>query len=267
MKIDFVSGCPYEDNPDEVLNIEAILDEGEVVHLGDTIDIPMMDDTFLKREVKIINPRCVGDYAAVSMSVTKDVESGEYGKSKTVTTVVEGKCRCTLVVMNVPYHDVKTEDAIKAQNAIAERKCRVCLTPYKEFTGNKNYDSIRKHTQSGYTVPNKVIKYLQVGDAYMMCPGIYEHPFKPGVRLLGPYFYSDGHYYWDRDTWKYVLKYNLTLPQDFIDYVMSDAGTEFIETRIHGENAWTEAIKDWKTKEGTLCLLPDDAGDIDLKDF
>ena len=43
--------------------------------------------------------------------------------------------------------------------------------------------------------------------------------------------------------------------------------SKFIETRIHGENAWTEAIKDWKTKEGTLCLLPDDAGNIDLKDF
>ena len=267
MKVDYVGGCPYEDNPGEVLNLTVILEDGEVIHLGDTIDILMMDDTYLQREVKMINPRYAGDYAAVSKKARAKVDAGEYGESKKKTTIVTGPCRCTLVVMNVPYHEVKTNDEIAARQAIEERRRLINLVPYREFAGGKHSDSITEHTQDGYTVPDKVLTYLQVGDAYMMCPGIYDHPFKPGTRLLGPYYYTDGIHYWDRDTWKYVLKYHVVLPECFINHVMSEAGTAFIEKRIAEEDAWSKSIKNWKKQEGVLCLLPDNAGSIPIEDF
>ena len=78
-------------------------------------------------------------------------------------------------------------------------------------------------------MPNKVIAYLQTTMPFVMSPGFYDHPFKTGTHLLGPYRYTDGKYYWDRDTWKYVLKYNLVLLQEFIGHVMSDEGTSFLE--------------------------------------
>lgn len=141
------------------------------------------------------------------------------------------------------------------------------ITPYKELCGGDNADSIHNHTQPGYIVPQKVITYLQVGEAFLMCPGIYDHPFKLGTRLLGPYLYSDGQYCWDRDTWKYVLKYHLTLPQDFIDHVMTVAGTAYIEKRLQEEDDWAKTIKNWKTRQDMLCLLPDDVGDVSLDEF
>lgn len=110
--------------------------------------------------------------------------------------------------------------------------CKICITPYKENHGG--LESIYDNIQEGYEVPQKVIRYLKTTNPYMMSPGIYKHPFK-NMDLLGPYWYCDDKYYWDRDTWKYVIKYGLKLPQDFIDHVMSDKGTEFLE-RCEKEN-------------------------------
>lgn len=66
MEILSVRGCPYEDHEGEVLNIQVRLEEGEIITEGGTIQIEMMDDSFIEREVKIINPCRAGDYAAVS---------------------------------------------------------------------------------------------------------------------------------------------------------------------------------------------------------
>lgn len=141
----------------------------------------------------------------------------------------------------------------------------ISLTPYREIVGGK--ESIYDHVQEGYSVPEKVIAYLRTSQPYVMSPGIYEHPFKKGCRLLGPYLYTDGTYCWDRDTWKYVVKYGLKLPQCFIDHVMSDEGTAFIEKCIEENPSWGNSINQWKERECLLCFLPDDAGDIDLEDF
>ena len=139
------------------------------------------------------------------------------------------------------------------------------ITPYKELRGGK--ESIHEHIQEGYAVPNKVIAYLQTTEPFMMSPGIYEHPFKEGNRRLGPYLFTDGKYYWDRDTWKYVVKYGLVLPQEFIDHVMSDEGTAFLEKCEKENNSWGNVIGKWKEQPNTICLLPENAGDMDLEDF
>ena len=48
MKITSVSGCPYEDNEGEVLNLDVELSENEEISLGDMIDIEMMDEKYLE---------------------------------------------------------------------------------------------------------------------------------------------------------------------------------------------------------------------------
>jgi len=141
----------------------------------------------------------------------------------------------------------------------------ICITPYKEILGGK--ESIYDYVQDGYSVPDKVIAYLRTGIPDIMSPGIYAHPFKKGTRLLGPYWYTDGKYCWDRDTWKYVVKYGLTLPQDFINHVMSDEGTAFIEECIEDSDSWSEVIKRLKKKQGFICFLPENAGDYSIENF
>lgn len=142
----------------------------------------------------------------------------------------------------------------------------ICLTPYKEILGGDK--SIYDYVKAGYSVPAKVIAYLKTTKPYIMSPGIYNHPFKENTALLGPYWYCDGNQYcWDRDTWKYVVKYGLTLPQDFIDYVMSEAGTTYLQSCQESGETWSDVISGMKAGENRLCLLPDDAGDGNIIDF
>lgn len=259
MEIVSVGGCPYEDHEGEVLNIHIRLDEGEVLKEGGKIQIEMMDGSFLEREVKIINPLRAGDYAAVSEQAKQWKQSGKTLKE------FKGPGTCDIVVMHVPYHEVKTDEEIQSRAFLAEMEKMVCVSPFKEI--NCGGESIYDYVQEGYEVSDKVIAYLKTTYPYVMSLGIYKHPFKPDMDLVGPYLYTDGHYYWDRDTWKYVLKYHVTLPQEFVDHVMSDEGTAFLETQTRESDSWTGRIKDWKEQSDTLCLLPDNAGDEELEDF
>ena len=141
-----------------------------------------------------------------------------------------------------------------------EIESRICLTPYKELRlGN---ESIFDHIDHSFFVPDKIILYLQTKDLYFLSPGIYPHPFREDNNLLGPYVYTDGHYYWDRDTWKYVVKYGLILPEKFVDYVMSDEANIFLDQH-HNSDWWVKLSK----RENVLNLLPEDAGDIPLEQF
>lgn len=267
MKIKDVFGCPYEDVPGSVTGLRIMLDEDETIGLGDKISIPMMDGTCLSREVRLIDPRRAGDFGIFSKQIQAEVDAGLCGVSRHRTSKVSGECSCSVYVMDVPCNEVETDRNIAARQIQEEQAEMIDLTPYREFGEGGEADSITAHTREGYTVPEKVLVYLQVGEAYMMCPGMYEHPFKPGVDLLGPYLYTDGRYFWDRDTWKYVLKYGLILPDDFIEHVMSDAGTAFIEKRLAQEDGWAAALKELKWREGMMCLLPDDAGNVPLEAF
>lgn len=140
------------------------------------------------------------------------------------------------------------------------------ITPYKELRGG--LESIHDHVSSSAPMPpDKVIAYLRAPSPSIACPGVYDHPFIEGRKLLGPYKCTDGNFFWDSDTWKYVLKYNLVLPQDFIDYVMSGAGDAFFEECIEKSELWTDAIKAWKKKQGYIAFLPSRSELIALEKF
>ena len=141
----------------------------------------------------------------------------------------------------------------------------ICLTPFKELCQGRK--SIYDYIDPEYEVPEKVVLYLKTTKPYLMSPGIYSHPFKPEEKLLGPYLYTDGHYSWDRDTWKYVVKYGLKLPQDFIDHVMTDEGTEFIKEQMKSNDSWSSTIQGWEEKDGFRSFLPKDTDDNDISEF
>ena len=140
----------------------------------------------------------------------------------------------------------------------------ICLTPYKELNGGE--ESIFDHVKEGYKVPDKVIAYLRTKKPFLMSPGIYNNPFKESMRLYGPYLYTDDTYYWDRDTWKYIVKYGLELPQEFIDHVMSEAGTEFIDKQIKENESWSKVLKEWKENKKNILVLVDPNGEEDDDD-
>lgn len=148
---------------------------------------------------------------------------------------------------------------LKGEHAMqnnSEKAFSVCACPVRRICSAENKDWVLARTIPGYRIPDKVIAYLRAGTHYLACPGIYEHPYRPDIRLGGPEYYTDGHFYWDRDTWKYVLKYGFTLPPEFIDHVMSDSGTAFIDAAIDKSKLWCSAIKSFKKKQGFRCFLP-----------
>lgn len=142
---------------------------------------------------------------------------------------------------------------------------KVRFTPFKEL--HQGDESIYDWVEEGYSVPAKVIAYLKTTEPDVMCPGIYGHPFKPGMELLGPYCYTDGHYRWDRDAWKYVTKYHVRLPQEFVDYVMSGAGDEFLQEHAPQADSWFQNIEDSYGDTPHVNLLPEDAGDVGIEEF
>ena len=210
--------------------------EDERIEVGQTITIELTDGSYTERKI-------------VSMENVDYIENGQ-----STEALIENIKSNTIQTTSMPSRETREKWAKM-----------ICLTPYKELYGGK--ESILDHVSDGYTVPDKVIAYLRTTKPFLMSPGIYDHPFKENTRLLGPYLYTDGKYYWDRDTWKYVVKYGLELPEDFIDHVMSDEGTKFIEEWIESNDSWSKVIRDWKKRKGFVCLLPNDARDTELKDF
>ena len=130
----------------------------------------------------------------------------------------------------------------------------ICISPFKELRGGE--ESIYDYIDKDFSVPDKVIAYLRVKTGCLARPGIYEHPFKVGMRLLGPFKYTDGKYIWDSDLWKYVLKYHVTLPQEFVDYVMSSVLDDYFIQHIEDSDIWPEYMKPYKKKQGWKSFLP-----------
>lgn len=221
--------------------IYAKLEENDCIKKGDFVDIPLCDGTIVSKE--IIELKSQSNQICYSTNNT-------YG-----SFIIEG----------IAAHMIADQQFLAWKAFVEEHQKDICLTPYMELcSGNL---SIYDYVEKGYTVPDKVLLYLQTTNPYMMSPGIYEHPFKKGQNLLGPYWYTDGTYYWDRDTWKYVAKYGLKLPNDFIDMVLSEKGTAFLNSFYQSPNSWTSNINKMKQDNTMLCLLPDNAGDISLDDF
>ena len=243
-----LAATPSSAKENSILTIKA--GDEETIRVGQMISIELTDESFTEREI-------------ISMERWFCPEGAKRGKWKAVDHIENGES-AEVTVENLHSNTVQTT-SMPSHEERKRRAQMICLTPYKELSSGE--ESIHDHIREGYKVPDKVIAYLRTTKPYAVCMGIYDHPFKEGTTLLGPYYYTDDKYYWDRDTWKYVVKYGLELPQAFIDHVMSEEGTKFIEQQIEENESWSDTIKQWKKQKGLLCLMPDDAGDKDLEDF
>ena len=185
MEILYVSGSPYEDYEGQILNLHIRLDENDILVKGEMISIELMDDSTIDREIKIINPKLAGDYGIISEMAK------QWQPSKKTLSKITGPGVCDIVITNVKCHDVKTKEAIRNRQFEKELCQKVCISPYKELCCGE--ESIYNYVEKGYTVPDKVIAYLRTTKPFLMIPGVYKHPFKKEVDLLGPYLYTDGY--------------------------------------------------------------------------
>jgi len=245
MEIQFAA-TPADCPTNSILSIR--LGPDEVLNIDDEISIQLMDRSFEKRQIISMRKWKQGTKRGRWLEVSS-LSGGESGEIE-----IAGIASNRIYTTSHPSFD-EMDRMAKIIN----------ITPFKELRSGKM--SIYDYVEPGYQVPGVVIAYLQTTKPYLMSPGIYEHPFKPGHRLLGPYRYTDDKFCWDRDTWKYVVKYGLTLPQEFIDHVLSPAGIQFLEEFKRTNPSWESVIRSWTDQPGMLCLLPDNAGNKDLENF
>lgn len=243
-------------NDEKMVTLTVALSEGEQVKKGDELELAQMDGSTIIRTVLCVNQWCYKDI--------EDVRSCTDCTERDGNLPVVGPCRVELTLYDVDTYTLDSEENRSTQEFIRMFQEHICITPYREL--EMGSQSIYDNIQEGYTVPERVILYLQTKRLFTMALGVYVHPFKKDVNLLGPYMYTDGKYYWDRDTWKYVVKYGLKLSEDFIAHVMSEEGETFLQS-VSEEDSWQERLQDLKQQKNTLCLLPDDAGDILLEEF
>jgi len=239
MEITFAAVSAYDKNH-HILSIKT--DKGETIHVGQKIFIKLADETYAEHEIAAMRKRVLKPNTKRDKWI--DVDSVSDGESCEVDVYgIKGQVQTTDMLS---FAEIQRITAMKN------------IMPYKEIQGGK--ESIYDHIDEHFTVPGKVIAYLQTTQPYLACMGIYKHPFK-NQELMGPYWYTDGEYFWDRDAWKYVVKYHVTLPQSFIDKVMSEEGTAFLEKCAEQDESWSKKIKELKEKPDTLCLMPENAGD------
>jgi len=241
MEISLVAGRSGKDT----YVIYGKLGDGERLAVSETVSIELMDGSSVVREVLELRALVDGKYANVRACT--------------------GPCPFGVEVSNLEGYDVKTPDAVEARRRIKRFDQMVCLTPFRELKHGD--ESIYDWVEDGYAVPKKVLAYLMTTEPFFMSPGIYEHPFKPGKRLLGPYCYTDGHFWWDRDCWKYTAKYHVRLPREFVDYVMSGKGDKFMKSHSPNPSSWFNRIEELYGDTPHGNFLPRNAGNVDLKDF
>lgn len=254
MKIISTSVLAYDQG---IVFLTVELENEERIQKGDVIAIERMDDTTIMREIICVKHDC--------RLKAKQIRECKVCEHKPQRRQAVGPCRVSLVVLDVNPRELKSEENIQAQEIVMELQRMICLTPYKEL--HMGDLSIYDYVENGYFVTDRVLLYLQTTQPFMMAPGIYAHPFKKDMNLMGPYLYTDGLYYWDRDTWKYVVKYGLKLPREFIHHVMSQAGEAFLKQFAEENDSWGKRVVEWKEQVNTFCLLPEDAGDIPLDEF
>lgn len=245
MEIQFAA-TPAKRPNNSILSVH--LDPNEELRVGGEIIIQLLDRSFEKKTI---------------ISMRKWKQETKQGKWLDVS-FLSGSESGEVEVAGIKSNHIHTSNHPSFDEMDRMEKI-VNITPFKELRLGKL--SIHDYIEPGHKVPEQVISYLKTTKPYLMSPGIYDHPFKSGHRLLGPYLYTDDRYCWDRDTWKYVVKYGLTLPQEFIDHVMSPAGIHFLEEFKRTNPSWEGVIGCWKEESSMLCLLPDNAGNEAIEDF
>ncbi len=253
MKIisDVVSAYDYSHH---ILKIET--DEGETIRVGQKISIMILDENTMER---------IEEHEIASMRKWVLQPDGIHGDRLDVESASNGEdCEVDIYGIDGRVQTANMPSPAEQRAELERLAAMINVMPYKEINGGE--ESIYDHIDENFTVPEKVIAYLQTTQPHLVCMGLYKHPFKD-VQLCGPYWYTDGEYFWDRDAWKYVVKYHVTLPQNFIDKVMSDEGTAFLEKCAESDESWSKKIKELKESPATLCLMPENAGDYSLDEF
>ena len=98
----------------------------------------------------------------------------------------------------------------------------IFIGKYDELVPGRGYGSIKDHlSPTPYEGQNRVILYLKSGQEDLYSPVVQKDVFTGKVISLGTTGRHDGTYTWWDVLAYYVEVYNLRLPKDFEDHILS----------------------------------------------
>jgi hypothetical protein len=98
---------------------------------------------------------------------------------------------------------------------------RLKRVKFRELRGGANDPSL-KDACGLAPLPDRteVVKYLCSAPPFIASPGVEGDVLDPSVRVAGPlHILTDGEWAWPAVLAYYVQKYNIGLPQDFLDHI------------------------------------------------
>jgi hypothetical protein len=70
----------------------------------------------------------------------------------------------------------------------------------------------------------KILSYLRSGEELLLVAGIVRDPIDPKRPIIGsPHILTDGTWAWSADVAYYVEKYNLRIPEEFVEAMKSNS--------------------------------------------
>lgn len=92
---------------------------------------------------------------------------------------------------------------------------------YEEFSPNSGYPSIKEHI---HEEPHKskaaILKHLRNGNVHMVTASRFVDVLSGKKTNIELVFMDDGKYAWTSKIPYYVEKYNLQLPEDFVNHIL-----------------------------------------------
>jgi len=96
----------------------------------------------------------------------------------------------------------------------------ILIGEIQELLKNDKYPSIKTLINKPMEEKEKVVQYMKRSEVIAAAPAIVRDVLNPEVKIPELLLMSDGKYQWRSDIIYYVEKYDLELPEEFVNYVL-----------------------------------------------
>ena len=113
----------------------------------------------------------------------------------------------------------------------------IYIGKYREFNPGLDYPSIRDFfSDDPYPEKYRIAAYLRNGNDSLLAGGSNRDVITGEAIPLASIFRNDGVYSWHQSLAYYVEKYNLILPEDFMNHILSKDLCEYIKEHRYGKH-------------------------------
>ena len=91
----------------------------------------------------------------------------------------------------------------------------------RELDRDNNLPSIKDLINQPIEGKSKIIEYMKKSEVIAVAPAIVRDVLNPEIRLPELFLMSDGVYGWRSDVIYYVEKYDMALPDEFVQHVLN----------------------------------------------